>query len=297
MSNRVKPRSIIRRYRVTKGRSFRLRDVDPGEIGSLDESFEVEAEAHLRRGVERLRALQEKLYAQDTWGILAIFQAMDAAGKDGVIEHVMSGVNPQGCQVFSFKAPSQEELDHDFMWRTTCRLPERGRIGIFNRSYYEETLVVRVHPEILAAQKLPDGSVTHHIWKHRFEDIRAFERYLTRNGYVILKFFLHVSKKEQLRRFLKRLDDPDKNWKFSMADAGERSYWKDYMAAYEDVVRETATSHAPWYVVPADNKWFTRLVVVWAMVEALEELDLAFPKLDRKKQAELKAARSALLKG
>jgi len=292
----IKPGKFAKPYRVDDGRKFRLKDIDPRATAPLDESFKDEARAHLERGVARLRELQEKLYAQDTWGVLLIFQAMDAAGKDGAIEHVMTGVNPQGCQVFSFKAPSAEELDHDFMWRTTRNLPERGRIGIFNRSYYEEVLVVRVHPEILAGQKLPVEAMHKGIWADRFEDIRGFERYLSRNGYIVLKFFLHVSKKEQKRRFLKRLDEADKNWKFSLADAREREHWKEYMAAYEDMIRETSAGHAPWFVVPADHKWFTRLVVVAAIVDALEDLHLKFPTVDGRKKADLKAARAALTK-
>jgi PPK2 family polyphosphate:nucleotide phosphotransferase len=235
------------------------------------------------------------LYAQDRWAVLLIFQAMDAAGKDGAIKHVMSGVNPQGCQVQSFKAPSREDLDHDFLWRTTKNLPERGRIGIFNRSYYEETLVVRVHPGLLAAQQIPPELVTKRIWQERFEDIRDFERYLARNGIAICKFFLHVSKKEQKKRFLERLDDPDKNWKFSANDAKEREHWNAYMAAYEDLIRNTATETAPWYVVPADNKWFTRVVVCAAVIETLAGLDLSYPRVDKSKKAELAAARRVLL--
>ena len=282
-------------YRVRNGRKFRLRDIDPGETTPLDPSFKAEAPQLLRKGVDRLRELQERLYAQDTWGVLVIIQAMDAAGKDGVIEHVMSGVNPQGCQVFSFKAPSAEELDHDFMWRTSRCLPERGRIGIFNRSYYEEVLIVRVHPEILDRQRLPPAA-RKDIWDGRYEDINAFERYLTRNGYAVLKFFLHVSKQEQKQRFLSRLDDPNKNWKFSLTDARERAYWKDYLSAYEDMIRATSTDYAPWHVVPADRKWFTRLVVVAALVDALEDLALKFPKVDAAKRKELAAARAALIK-
>jgi PPK2 family polyphosphate:nucleotide phosphotransferase len=235
------------------------------------------------------------LYAQDRWAVLLIFQAMDAAGKDGAIKHVMSGVNPQGCQVYSFKSPSNEDLDHDYLWRCLKCLPERGRIGIFNRSYYEETLVVRVHPEFLGKQKLPHELVDDNIWSGRFKDIRNFERYLTRNGTIVRKFFLHVSKEEQKRRFLARLDDPDKNWKFSANDAKEREYWKDYMFAYEEMIRGTATKYAPWYVVPADNKWFTRVVVASAVIEALASLDLAYPKVGKHKLEELKAVRQTLL--
>jgi PPK2 family polyphosphate:nucleotide phosphotransferase len=248
-------------------------------------------------GVQTLAELQDKLYAQDKWAVLLIFQAMDAAGKDGAIKHVMSGINPQGCQVHSFKSPSAEELDHDFLWRTNCRLPERGRIGIFNRSYYEEVLVVRVHPEFLERQKLPPKLVTKKVWEERYEDINAYERYLARNGFVIRKFFLNVSKGEQKKRFLERLDNPSKNWKFSLADAQERGFWDGYMAAYDDMIRATSTSHAPWCVVPADNKWFTRLVVAATVIDALEQLDLAFPKVDKAKRNELAAARKALLAG
>jgi PPK2 family polyphosphate:nucleotide phosphotransferase len=249
----------------------------------------------LKLGIEQLAALQHLLYAQDRWSVLLIFQAMDTAGKDSVIKHVMSGINPQGCQVASFKAPSSEELDHDFLWRCMKHLPERGRIGIFNRSYYEEVLIVRVHPELLAKQKLPEAVVSKHIWRERFEDIRNLERYLSRNGVVIRKFFLHVGRSEQKRRFLERLDEPEKHWKFSMADVHERGYWKDYMKAYEEMVRETATEYAPWYVVPANNKWFTRIVVAAAIIEALTALDLRYPKLDKHKRRELAAARKLLM--
>jgi PPK2 family polyphosphate:nucleotide phosphotransferase len=283
---------ISKPFRVDDGRRFRLKDFDPGDTRGL--KSKEEAQGALQKGVERLSELQEKLYAQDQWGVLLIFQAMDAAGKDGAISHVMSGVNPQGCQVYSFKAPSSEELDHDFLWRTSKCLPERGRIGIFNRSYYEEVLIVRVHQEILAGQKLPPSLLTKHVWKDRFDDINAFEGYLARQGYVILKFFLHVSKREQKERFLKRLDDPAKNWKFSMGDVKERRHWGDYMDAYEDMIRNTATSHAPWYVVPSDRKWFGRLVLAAAIIDALETLDLRFPQLDAKRREELKAARLLL---
>ena len=286
------PRNLVKSFQVNNGRSFRLRDVDPDDTLGL-ESRE-RAEDWLRDGVERLAKLQEKLYAQDRWALLLIFQAMDAAGKDSTIKHVMSGVNPQGCQVYSFKAPSDEELDHDYLWRTSRCLPERGRIGIFNRSYYEETLVVRVRPELLALQKLPKKLVTRHIWGERFEDIRAFERYATRNGIAIRKFFLHVSREEQKRRFLKRLDDPAKNWKFALGDVKDRDLWPDYMRAYEDMIRETSSPEAPWFVVPADHKWFTRLVVAAAVVDALERLDLKFPTIGRDKRQELAAAREAL---
>jgi PPK2 family polyphosphate:nucleotide phosphotransferase len=283
---------LLHPYRITDGRRFRLKDIHPGDTGGLKRKEQ--AKERLAEGVVRLADLQDRLYAQDQWGVLLIFQAMDAAGKDGAIAHVMSGVNPQGCQVFSFKGPSAEELDHDFLWRTTRCLPERGRIGIFNRSYYEEMLVVRVHPEILAKQRLPKGVVTKKIWKHRFEDVAAFERYLARNGYAIVKFFLHVSKKEQKARFLERLDEPTKNWKFSLADATERAHWDDYMAAYEDMIQHTASKHAPWYVVPADHKWFTRLVVASAVIDGLESLELAFPVVDAAKRRELAAVKTAL---
>ncbi len=247
--------------------------------------------------MERLSRLQDLLYAQNQWALLLIFQAIDAAGKDGTIKHVMSGVNPQGCMVFSFKAPSSEELSHDFMWRSNKCMPERGRIGIFNRSYYEEVLVVRVHPELLAHQKLPPSLVTKDIWKERFQDINAFEHYLTRNGVLIRKFFLHVSKKEQRQRLLDRLEQPEKNWKISLADVQERRCWGDYMEAYQDMIRHTATERAPWYVVPADNKWFARLVVAEVIVAALESLDLKYPELDEAKRKELASIRKALLKG
>jgi PPK2 family polyphosphate:nucleotide phosphotransferase len=246
--------------------------------------------------VEALAKLQDILYAQDRWAVLLIFQAMDAAGKDGAIKHVMSGVNPQGCEVTAFKAPSAEELDHDYLWRCMRVLPNRGHIGIFNRSYYEETLVVRVHPDLLARQKLPPKLVKKNIWKQRFQDIRAFERYLTRNGIILRKFFLHVSKKEQKKRFLERIENPDKNWKFSAADAREREHWNDYMKAYEDTIRNTATADAPWYVVPADNKWFTRVVVAAAIIDALASLHLEYPRVGPRQLKELAAARRALLR-
>jgi PPK2 family polyphosphate:nucleotide phosphotransferase len=281
-------------YRITEGKRFRLKDFDPADTGRFSREFKQEAQDLLQQGVERLRALQEKLYAQNHWAVLLVFQAMDAAGKDGTIKHVMSGIDPQGCQVYSFKQPSAEELDHDFMWRTMRCLPERGRIGIFNRSYYEEVLVVRVHQEYLAAQHLPDKLVTPAIWQERFEDINNVERYLARNGIIVLKFFLNVSRQEQKRRFLERLDNPEKNWKFSTADVHERERWDDYMAAYEDMIRNTAAKHAPWFVVPADNKWFTRLVVAGAVIRALERLDLAFPDVSAGRRKDLAAARVAL---
>ena len=283
---------LLEPFRVTDGKGFRLKQVDPGDSGGLKKD---EAQQVLRRGIALLADMQDKLYAQDQWGVLLVFQAMDAAGKDGAIKHVMSGVNPQGCQVYSFKAPSPEELDHDYLWRTTRCLPERGRIGIFNRSYYEEVLVVRVHPELLAKQKLPPRLIGEEVWEERFEDIRGFERYLARNGYVIVKFFLHVSKDAQKERFLERLERPEKNWKFSLADAKERGYWKAYAKAYEDAIRATASTHAPWYVVPADRKWFARLVVAAGIYDALAGLGLAYPKIGAEKKKDLEAAREALL--
>jgi PPK2 family polyphosphate:nucleotide phosphotransferase len=288
-------RQFCKPYRVTNGKKFRLKDVDPGDTQDLKSGDKPRAKEALQNGVESLVELQDMLYAQDRWSVLLIFQAMDAAGKDGTIKHVMSGINPQGCQVSSFKAPTSEDLDHDYMWRCMKQLPERGRIGIFNRSYYEETLVVRVHPEYLAGQKLPEKCVTKRIWEERFEDIRAFERYLTRNGTIVRKFFLHVSKDEQKKRFLERLDEPEKHWKFSANDAKEREFWDDYMAAYEETIRETATEDSPWYVVPADNKWFTRVVVAAAVIDALASLDLHYPKVSDAKKRELAAARNLLL--
>ena len=287
-------RKLSKPYRITKGKKFRLKDIDPGDIGDLKSEDKPRAKQALQTGVNALAELQDVLYAQDRWAMLLIFQAMDAAGKDGTIKHVMSGVNPQGCQVFSFKGPSSEDLDHDYLWRCFKHLPERGRIGIFNRSYYEETLVVRVHPEFLAGQKLPQECVTKNIWDERFQDIRAFERYLHRNGTVVLKFFLHVSKEEQRRRFLSRLELPEKNWKFSANDAKERGFWDDYMNAYEDTIRETATEHSPWYVVPADNKWFTRVIVAAAVIDALASLNLRYPTVDAAKRKELAEAKKAL---
>jgi PPK2 family polyphosphate:nucleotide phosphotransferase len=284
--------ALAQRFRVTDGRRFRLHQVDPGDTGGLESKKE--AGKALERGVERLAELQEKLYAQDRWAVLLIFQAMDAAGKDSTIKHVMSGVNPQGCQVYSFKAPSREELDHDFLWRTTRCLPERGRIGIFNRSYYEEVLVVRVHPELLARQRLPAAPATSRLWRERFEDINTHERYLARNAVVIRKFFLHVSRDEQRRRFLDRLEDPAKNWKFSADDVRERRHWPGYMQAYEQMIRHTSAAHAPWYVIPADHKWFTRLVVGAAIIDALEGLDLRYPPVDVSRRKDLDAARRAL---
>jgi PPK2 family polyphosphate:nucleotide phosphotransferase len=285
---------LLARYRVSKGKGFRLKDYDPDDTRGMRSESKREARDLLQRGVELLAEYQDKLYAQDRRAVLLIFQAMDAAGKDSTIKHVMSGVNPQGCEVYSFKAPSSEELDHDFMWRCVPWLPNRGHIGIFNRSYYEEVLVVRVHPEILAGQKLPPALVTKQIWEERYEDIANFESYLSRQGTVIRKFFLHVSKEEQKRRFLARLDEPEKHWKFAAADVRERRFWDDYMAAYEQMIRATATRDAPWYVVPADNKWFTRLVVAAAVVKTLDDLDLQYPKVGKKQRAELAAARAAL---
>ena len=285
---------LIKPYRVTNGKRFRLKGVDPADTGGLGSEKKQESRELLRSGVELLSDLQEKLYAQDYWALLLIFQAMDAAGKDSAIKHVMSGVDPQGSQVFSFKAPTSEELDHDYLWRCMKCLPERGRIGIFNRSYYEETLIIRVHPELLARQKLPAQLVTKRIWEERFEDMCNFERYLTRNGVAVCKFFLHVSKKEQKQRFLKRLDEPEKHWKFSLSDVEERRSWDEYMDVYEDMVRHTAAQHAPWYVVPADHKWFTRLVVAAAVVRTLDSLGLHYPKLDPAKRKELALARKAL---
>ncbi|MBC8127523.1 MAG: polyphosphate kinase 2 family protein [Gloeobacteraceae cyanobacterium ES-bin-144] len=282
-------------YRVRNGKDFRLKDVDPGDTGELKSEDKPRAKEALQTGVETLAKLQDMLYGQDRWSVLLIFQAMDAAGKDGTIKHVMSGVNPQGCQVSSFKAPTSEDLDHDYLWRCTKQLPERGRIGIFNRSYYEETLVVRVHPAFLAGQKLPEECVTKNIWDERFKDIRAFERYLHRNGTIVLKFFLHVSKDEQQRRFLERLDNPEKNWKFSANDAKERGFWDDYMKAYEEMIQETATENSPWYVVPADNKWFTRVIVAAAVIDAMGALDLKYPVVSEAKRLELVEARKALL--
>jgi PPK2 family polyphosphate:nucleotide phosphotransferase len=287
-------RSLITPYRITKGRTFRLADHDPGDTGPI--ASKDEAADLLNRGLESLRDRQERLYAEGTWSVLLIFQAMDAAGKDSTIKHVMSGVDPQGCQVSSFKAPSAEELGHDFLWRTTVRLPTRGHIGVFNRSYYEEVLVVRVHPEILGAERLPPALMSKRLWSERFEDIASFERHLSRNGVVVLKFFLHVSKEEQRKRFLERLETPSKNWKFSTGDVREREHWREYMAAYEDMIRHTATPEAPWFVVPADHKWFTRLVVADAVVDAMTRLDLHFPTVDRAQQKTLAASRAALMR-
>ena len=297
MNNFIKKaRKLAKPFRVTDD-SFRLKDIDPDDTLDLTAEDKPRAKEALAMGVSLLAEFQDMLYAQDRWALLLIFQAMDAAGKDSAIKHVMSGVNPQGCEVHSFKAPSNEDLDHDFMWRCARRLPERGRIGIFNRSYYEETLVVRVHREFLEKQKLPPELVTKDIWEERFQDIRHIERYLTRNGVVIRKFFLHVSKKEQKKRFLERIEEPEKHWKFSAADIKERQYWDDYMKAYEDMIQNTATKHAPWYVVPADNKWFTRVVVAAAVIETLASLNLHYPEVSKEKLKELGAAKKALLTG
>jgi PPK2 family polyphosphate:nucleotide phosphotransferase len=286
---------LARAFRVDRGKSLRLKDFDPA--GTKNLLSKEEASELLQTNLTVMQDLQEKLYAQDQWALLLIFQAMDAAGKDGVIKHVLSGVNPQGCEVSSFKQPSGEELNHDFLWRTTKRLPERGRIGIFNRSYYEEVLVVRVHQEFLAKQHLPPRLIGKNIWKERFEDICNLESYLNRNGIVVRKFFLHVSKEEQRQRFLKRLEEPEKNWKFSEADARERECWPDYMDAYEDMIRHTATPDAPWYIVPADHKWFMHATVSAAIIDTLQELKLAFPKVDRARRKDLQAAERQLKKG
>jgi PPK2 family polyphosphate:nucleotide phosphotransferase len=297
MKNLIKrARKLAKPFRVTDG-SFRLKDIDPGDTLDLTSEDKPRAKEALAMGIDVLAELQDMLYAQDNWAVLLIFQAMDAAGKDGAIKHVMSGVNPQGCQVYSFKAPTSEDLDHDYLWRCMKCLPERGRIGIFNRSYYEETLVVRVHPEFLEKQKLPPELVTKNVWEERFQDIRSFERYLARNGVAIRKFFLHVSRKEQKNRFLERIEEPEKNWKFSANDAKEREHWDDYMEAYEDMIRNTAAKEAPWYVVPADNKWFTRVVVAAAVIEALSSLDLHYPKVSQEKLKGLAAAKRSLLAG
>jgi PPK2 family polyphosphate:nucleotide phosphotransferase len=288
-------RAFSRPYRITDGEKFSLEDIDPGDTAGLEAEDKPRAKEALQTGVEALAELQDMLYAQDRWAVLLIFQAMDAAGKDGAIKHVMSGVNPQGCQVASFKAPSAEDLDHDYLWRCMKHLPERGRIGIFNRSYYEEVLVVRVHEGILEKQKLPADLITKDIWKDRLRDIRCFERYLSGNGVLVRKFFLHVSRKEQKKRFLERIEDAEKNWKFSSADARERGHWKDYMKAYESAIRDTATKDAPWYVVPADNKWFTRVIVAAAIIDSLASLDLHYPKVDKAKLNELALAKESLL--
>jgi PPK2 family polyphosphate:nucleotide phosphotransferase len=281
-------------YRIDHGKNFRLKDFDSAATTHIHSK--AQAEKLLAQSIVEMSELQDKLYAQDRWGILLIFQAMDAAGKDGAIKHVMSGVNPQGCQVYSFKAPSAEDLDHDYLWRTSKVLPERGRIGIFNRSYYEEVLVVRVHSQILKNERLPDSLIGKDIWQNRFEDITNFERYLSHNGIAVRKFFLNVSRKEQKRRFLERLDQPEKNWKFSAADIAERQCWEDYMQAYEEMIAATSTKQAPWYVVPADNKWYTRLVVAAAIVDTLKGLKLAYPTVNAEKRKQLAAAKRELLR-
>ncbi len=287
-------KKLSKPYRVEGDKKFRLKDFDPADVGHIDSKKK--AEELLQHGVAAMAELQERLYAQHIWGVLLIFQAMDAAGKDGAIKHVMSGVNPQSCEAHAFKAPSAEELEHDYLWRIMPHVPERGHIGIFNRSYYEEVLVVRVHSDVLEKERIPQSLVSQDIWKERFQDINAFERYLSRNGIVIRKFFLNLSKEEQKRRFLARLDEPQKHWKFSDADVRERECWDDYMVAYEDMIAHTATKLAPWYVVPADNKWFTRAVVAAAIVDTLEELNPSYPKVDPDRQKQLQAARKILSK-
>ena len=290
----MKIEKLLKRYRVAHGKHFRLKDHDPADTHGLGSELKPQAKDLLANGVKEMARLQDILAAQDRWGLLLIFQAMDAAGKDGTIKHVMSGVNPQGVQVWSFKAPSAEELEHGYLWRCMQRAPARGRIGIFNRSYYEEVLVVRIHPQVLANEKLPESLITKHIWQERFEDINNFERYLTRNGIAVVKFFLHLSKKEQKRRFLERLDTPDKNWKFSSADVKERQFWDAYQDAFEDMIRHTASERSPWYVVPADNKWFSRLVVSHAVVDALKGMNLKYPKMSGAERAALVASRKQL---
>ncbi len=288
----MKLREFAKPFRVEDGGQFRLKDFDPAETLGL--KSKEHARDALERGIQRLSAMQEKLYAQDRWAILIVLQAMDAAGKDSTIKHVMSGVNPQGCAVNSFKTPSVEELDHDYLWKSQRFLPERGKIGIFNRSYYEEVLVVRVHRGLLANEKIPETLVTKNIWRERYEDINAHERYLSRNGIVVLKFFLNLSKNEQKVRFLKRIEEPEKNWKFSESDVLERQHWDKYMQAYEEMIRSTATKRAPWYLIPADHKWFTRLAVVEAVIDAMKELDISYPRMDSSKRKDLKKARIAL---
>ena len=281
-------------YRIEHGKGFQLKHFDPGTTGHF--RSKEHAQEMLDRGIAEMAEFQDRLYAQDVWAVLLIFQAMDAAGKDGAIKHVMSGVNPQGCQVYAFKAPSPEDLNHDYLWRTSKCLPERGHIGIFNRSYYEEVLVVRVHPDVLKHERVPESLLGKHLWKERFGDIRNFERYLSHNGVAVRKFFLNVSKKEQKRRFLGRLETPQKNWKFSAADVHERESWDEYAAAYEEMIAATSTKHAPWFVVPADNKWYTRLVVAAAIVDTLEDLKLEYPKVDPEKRKLLQAAKAELLR-
>ena len=288
-------RKLAKRYRITDGSDFRLKGIDPSDTGKLEREDKGVAQELLTTGIQALAELQERLYAQDRWAVLLVFQAIDAAGKDSAIKHVMSGINPQGCQVYSFGVPTAHDLDHDYLWRCLSAIPERGRIGIFNRSYYEEVIVVRVHPEFLARQKVPDALLNDKdLWKHRFEDIRNVEQYLSRNGVLIRKFFLHVSKKEQKKRFLERLDKPDKHWKFNPEDLKERERWDDYQAAYEKTIRATASKHAPWYVVPADHKWFTRLVVASAIIDGLAGLDLTFPEVTSAQKREIARARRLL---
>ncbi len=286
--------NLIAPFRITKGKDFALKDFDPGDTGELKSEDKAEAKEMQVAGVSWIAEQQDMLYAQDRWALLLVFQAMDAAGKDGTIKHLASGINPQGCEVTSFKQPSAEELDHDYLWRHMQHVPARGQIGIFNRSYYEEVLVVKVHAEVLAREKLPPSLVTNDIWTERYEDIASFERYLTRNGVRILKFFLHVSKEEQKRRFLERLDEPEKNWKFQSGDVAERAHWDEYHAAYEEAIRNTASKQAPWYVVPADNKWFTRLVVLSAVIKAIADLELTYPTISAEEKTELAAARARL---
>jgi PPK2 family polyphosphate:nucleotide phosphotransferase len=297
----MKPRKLVKEaerivsaYCITDGKNFRLKDFDPADTNGI--KSKKAAQSMLESSSLMLAEMQEKLYAQDVWALLLIFQGMDAAGKDGAIKHVMSGINPQGCDVHAFKVPTSEELEHDFMWRAHTVMPGRGKIGIFNRSYYEEVLVVRVHPHLLKAEKLPEELITKHVWEDRYEDINAFEKFLARNGTVIRKFFLHVSKEEQKRRFLERLEDSKKNWKFSMDDIKERKFWDDYQEAYEEMVQNTATKRAPWYLIPADNKWYGRLVIASAIIDALNGLDLKFPDVDEEKKKELEAIQQALLK-
>lgn len=289
-------RKLAKPYAVVGKGKFRLKDFNPGDTGWLQQEDKPRAKEALQTGVEGLAELQSMLYAQDRWSLLLVFQAMDAAGKDGAIKHVMSGVNPQGCQVVSFKAPSAEELDHDYLWRCSRNLPERGRIGIFNRSYYEEVLVLRVHPQLLENQKVPEQRMGKHVWEERFRDIRAYERYLDANGVIVRKVFLNVSHAEQKRRFLERIDDPEKNWKFSAADARERACWDDYMEAYEEAINNTSTPQCPWYVVPADNKWYTRVVVAAIVIETLASLDLRYPKVSKAKLKELATVRRTLMR-
>lgn len=288
-------KKFSKQYNVGDGDGFKLKDYETKASFNLGDEGKPLVNQTLQMGVEALSAMQDVLYAQDKWSLLLVFQAMDAAGKDGAIKHVMSGVNPQGCQVSSFKAPSSEDLDHDFLWRCQKHLPERGRIGIFNRSYYEEVLVVRVHEAILKSQKLPKELITKDIWEERFQDIRNFEKYLNRNGTIVIKFFLNVSKKEQKKRFIERVDDSDKNWKFSAADAKERGYWDDYMHAYQELIKNTSTKKSPWYVIPADNKSYARIAIASAIITALDEMDLEYPKVSAEKIAELNAVKQALL--